>query len=168
MATNKSVANENNGMYNGRAAYSLPLGYSGLRAEFSAAHTNYGLGGIYAPLNAVGYANIYDSTLFYPLIRTREQSVDVSLNLAYKQLRDNQSAVGSTNPRGDEVATLGIQKGAYGSLLGKDLFTMMSGSVSYGTLTIQDPEPEAPEPGRCQYRGNFRKSERQPPREPDP
>ena len=74
-----------------------------------------------------------------PLISTREQSVDVSLNLAYKQLRDNQSAVGSTNPRGDEVATLGIQKGAYGSLLGQDLFTMMSGSVDYGTLTIQDP-----------------------------
>ena len=50
-----AMTTNNDGLHNGRAAYAVPLGYSGLRAEFAAARTTYSLGGIYAPLDATGH-----------------------------------------------------------------------------------------------------------------
>jgi len=150
-----AMTTNGNDLENGRAAYSLPLGYSGLRFELAAARTKYSLGGIYTPLSATGSANIYEGTLSYPLKRTRSESIDVSLNFAYKQLRDNLSAVQSTNPRGDSVVTLAVQRGTYGTLFGRDLFTTLTGSVAAGSIDIQDPTQKAMNQAGANTGGSF-------------
>ncbi len=41
------------------------------------------------------------------------------------------------------MATLAVQRGAYGSLFGHNLFTIMSASIGLGRLTIQDSSQSA-------------------------
>lgn len=126
-----------------RAAYGFPLSYSGLRGEVAASRTIYELGGIYTDLDAKGQADILEGTISYPLRRTGTDSVDLSLNIAYKKLRDDLNAVDSENPRDAAVATLSLQRGLYTSLLGRNLFLGMLGSVNLGTLKINDDTQKA-------------------------
>lgn len=126
-----------------RAAYGFPLSYSGLRGEVAVSRTIYELGGIYTDLDAKGQADILESTISYPLRRTGTDSMDLSLNIAWKKLRDDLNAVDSENPRDAAVATLALQRGLYTSLLGRNLFLGMSGSVNLGTLKINDDTQKA-------------------------
>ncbi len=128
----------NKGLVNGRVSYGFPLGYSGLRTEFAASRTTYSLGNIYSDLGATGSADVFEGTIAYPLRKSREETIDLSLNLAYKRLKDDMSAFHTDNLRYDSIATLALQRGAYGSLLGHDLYTNMTASVGGGRLNIPD------------------------------
>jgi hemolysin activation/secretion protein len=132
------TSDQNKGLLNLRLAYGLPLGYSGLRADFAASRTTYKLGGIYSDLDATGSADVLEGTFSYPLRRRSNESIDLSLNLAYKKLQDELSAVGTENPRHASVATLMLQRGAYGTLFGRSFFTQMTASIGLGRLTLQD------------------------------
>ena len=130
----------NKGLVNGRASYGLPVGYSGLRTEFAASRTTYTLGGVYSDLSATGSADVFEGTVAYPLVKTRSQTIDLSLNLAYKMLKDDISEFHTVNQRGDSIATIAVQRTAYGQLFGKNLYTNMTASVGVGRLTLQDED----------------------------
>ncbi|OPY68474.1 MAG: Heme/hemopexin transporter protein HuxB precursor [Syntrophorhabdaceae bacterium PtaU1.Bin034] len=131
------------GLQNLRIAYGFPLGYTGLRTELAASRTIYELGGIYSDLDAKGSADVVEGTFSYPLRKRSNESIDISLNLAYKKLQDELKAVDSENPRNASVATLSLQRAAYGSLFGKNLFTAMSLGVTLGDLDIRDDAQKA-------------------------
>jgi hemolysin activation/secretion protein len=65
------------GLKNAQTAYTLPLGYSGLKMNLQASVTKYRLQGIYASLDAYGEANVLDAGLSYPLIRSERHSLYV-------------------------------------------------------------------------------------------
>ena len=65
----------------------LPLSSDGLRLEVAAGRTTYKLGDQYADLDATGTANTVEATLSYPIKRTRDDSIYVSLNAANRHLR---------------------------------------------------------------------------------
>ncbi len=133
-------------LQNVRLSYGFPLfpfAYNGLRAEFAASRTTYELGGIYSDLDATGRADVVEGTISYPVKRSRDESIDLSLNVAYKNLHDDLDAVDLKNPRDATVATLTLQRGVYGSLFGRNLFTTMSGSVNLGDLNIKDESQKA-------------------------
>ncbi len=132
------TTNQNRGLENVRAAYAFPLAYNGLRAELAASRTTYSLGSTFSDLDATGSADVLEGTISYPVKRSRDVSIDLSLNLAYKKLKDDLSAFDVENPRHASVATLALQRSAYGSLFGHSLFTTMSAGVDIGRLTIQD------------------------------
>jgi hemolysin activation/secretion protein len=152
-----AMSTEDSGLQNFRASYGFPLAYNGLRTEFAASRTTYKLGGIYSDLDATGKADILEGTFSYPVKKTRDESIDLSLNLAYKKLRDEISSVGTENPRYATVATLALQRGAYGSLFGHNLFTMVSAGVNVGTLTINDEIQKALNDAGANTSGTFSK-----------
>lgn len=133
-----AMTSEDSGLENLRLSYGFPLAYNGLRAEFAVSRTTYELGGIYSDLDATGSADTLEGTISYPIKRTRDESIDLSLNLAYKELHDDLSAVDLENPRHASVATLNLQRGKYSSLFGHNLFTTISAGVNIGRLTIVD------------------------------
>jgi hemolysin activation/secretion protein len=152
-----AMTTEDSGLQNLRFSYGFPLSYNGLRTEFAASHTTYELGDVYSDLEAKGTADVLEGTISYPLKRTNNQSIDLSLNIAYKELHDDLNAVDSSNPRDEAVATLGIQRAAYGSLFGCNLFTTMSAGVSVGTLTIKDDDQKALNDAGANTSGTFSK-----------
>jgi hemolysin activation/secretion protein len=145
------------GLQNIRLAYGFPLAYSGLRAAFAASRTTYQLGGIYSDLDAKGSADILEGTLSYPIRKSRDETIDISLNLAYKELRDDLDAVDTTNPRDDAVATLSLQRTAFSTLFGRNFFTTMSAGLGLGTLSIRDDVQKALNDAGANTSGTFSK-----------
>lgn len=132
------VTTEATDLWNVRLAYGFPLAYNGLRGEIAASRTNYNLGGTYSDLNATGVADTIEGTVTYPVKKSRDESIDLSMNIAYKELKDDLLAGDSKNPRTAVVGTFAMQREAYGSLFGHNLFTTLSGGFSLGSLKIND------------------------------
>ena len=63
-----------------RTAYSVPLGYQGLRAGLHYSHLNYGLIGDFASLGATGVAKTSGLDLTYPLLRGALSNVNLMLS----------------------------------------------------------------------------------------
>jgi len=132
------MTSEYEGLQNIRASYGFPLAYNGLRAELAASRTQYELGGPYSALDATGSADIFEGTISYPVKRSRDDSIDLFLNLAYKDLEDDLEEVDSENPRNVAVATLTLQRTKYGTLFSRNFFAVVAGSVNLGSLDIED------------------------------
>ncbi len=130
-------------LWNLRLAYSVPLAVNGLRGELAASHTSYQLGGIYTGLDAIGTANVVEGTVSYPIKRSRNENYDLFVNMAYKNLKDDLRAVDSRNPREAVAGTLTLQREGYGSLFGRNLYTLVSGGFSLGSLKLNDDDQRA-------------------------
>jgi len=137
------MTTEETDLWNLRFAYSAPLAHNGMRAEIAASHTAYQLGGIYSGLDAIGTANIVEGTISYPIKKSRDESYDFFVNMAYKDLKDDLRAVDLRNPREAFVGTLTLQREAFGKLFGHSLHTIAAGGVSLGGLRINNKEQEA-------------------------
>ena len=112
-------------LHNVRVSYGLPLNYSGLRLTVAASRTRYALGGSYSALDATGSVSAVEGTIAYPLVRRHDSNIDLSLNIAHRDLHDNLNAVSVFNPRTADVgaATLPaheIRHGLRTSLLHDD------------------------------------------------
>ncbi|WP_454916867.1 ShlB/FhaC/HecB family hemolysin secretion/activation protein [Xanthobacter sediminis] len=124
---------------NGRVAYSLPLGYDGLRAEVAAFRTTYELGYDYADLDATGVADGLSVTLLYPFLRSREDSIWGSAVYTYKNLDDLAFDVSYAHRRINE-GTLGLNRDTSGAVLGLPLITSTSVSLTFGDVEFPDPQ----------------------------
>jgi len=131
------------GLVNGRLAYSLPVGASGLRAELAGSRTSYDLGGAYSDLDANGQAHTVEGMLSYPLLRSRSHNLNLSLGLAARRLRDHIAASDVLNPRKADVATLTLQDERWGGLLGHDGYADVNLGLSVGDLRLDDAAQKA-------------------------
>lgn len=73
---------------NAKIAYSAPLASNGLRGEISYSRTDYSLTKDYAYLNADGDSEIFDVGVSYPVIRTQNENMNISLKFANKNMND--------------------------------------------------------------------------------
>jgi hemolysin activation/secretion protein len=146
------------GLQNGRAAYSFPWSASGLRQEFSLSRTTYKLGDDFADLNATGTANVIDTTISYPLRRTRDDSIYLSMNLAGKRLEDDIAVVSSTVVKHAKVANVGVRRETYGSLFGFNSYASLSGSLTFGRLDFDDDLQKAMNQAGANTAGNYSKA----------
>ena len=91
----------------GRISATLPIGFNGLTASLSWTGMNYRLGGDFSSLNAKGKSSAFNGGLSYPLLRTRENSIWLSMNGEVIELQDE---AGGSPPldRDLKVATAGI------------------------------------------------------------
>lgn len=112
----------------GSLGYSLPLGVSGLRAQFGLARTRYQLAREFAALDATGTAQVATAGLSYPLIRSTRANLSLSAGLQHKRLRDRQGVAGLDDRKSSRAATLGFQFDRSDELAG--------GGVSYGALNL--------------------------------
>jgi len=108
LTTVRGLISEDTGLWYGRAAYQMPLTGGGLELGLAASHTYYSLGQRFSSLNADGDANIYSTSLQYPLIRSTRVNLDVQGALSYFDLEDKIGASNSANPRSIRAGTFGV------------------------------------------------------------
>lgn len=128
-------------MLNGRIAYSLPLGYDGLRFEVAAFRTTYALGDTYADLDATGVADGISATLLYPFLRSRADSIWGSAAYTYKNLNDETLGISYAHRRINE-GTLGLNRDTSGTLpwLNLPLVTSTAVAVTFGNVDFPQPD----------------------------
>lgn len=141
--TARGMVSDGTGLVNGGVAYSFPLTDNGLRAELAATATTYELGSVYANLDAKGDAYYFEASLSYPLLRSREESLYVSLGLAKKLLRDEVGVFGLAVSREAETGTASVRHEHWGSLFGMGVYSNVTGGFTYGNLDFDDAEQEA-------------------------
>lgn len=151
------MVSDGSGLLNGRLAYSLPLASNGLRGELAYGKTTYALGDIYSDLDATGYADTLETTFSYPLQRSRMQNLNLTLNLAGRQIRDELRSVRQVTEKRAEVATLGITHELYAKLFGLDAYSSISGSIAFGHLSIDDDAQRALNQAGANTVGDFSK-----------
>ena len=127
------MISENTDLMNGRVAYSVPIGYDGLRAEAAVYHTDYALGDQFESLNATGSVNGVSGSLFYPLLRTREDTIVVSAAYNYKRLNDLVLDI-STNDRTINEGTVSINRDKVGELFGLPLVASANLGLTIGNV----------------------------------
>jgi hemolysin activation/secretion protein len=150
------IVSDDTHLVNGRIAYSMPLGTSGLRGEIAAYRTTYTLGGIYRDLDTTGTADAISATLTYPLIRRRDDSLYISGNFTHKALNDNILGVSIAN-RNMDLGTAAITWDAVGALVGLPLVTNTTLSFTAGTVDFPDPAQKAANIAGVDTAGDFEK-----------
>lgn len=132
------------GLLNGRFAFSTPLGYDGLRGELAVERTAYELNKDYRDLDAVGYTDTLRGTLAYPVIRSQNQNLWLSLSGAYKHIKDEIKEFDYTTHKHAWAGTGAVQYERWTKIFGEyRLYTVAGVGLTYGHLRIGDPQERA-------------------------
>jgi hemolysin activation/secretion protein len=91
------MASNGRGTTVGRLGYETPIGATPWRVGLGFARVGYELGEQFESLNAVGSANVFDASLSYPFVRSREGNLVGRLALVNKGLVDEFSGDGFTD-----------------------------------------------------------------------
>ncbi len=91
---------------NGKLYYNFPLMANGLRGELSASKTTYSLAEEYDALDALGYSTTLEASLIYPILKTRLESLDVSLSYAHKNMKDEVKSTDTLTKKESDSANL--------------------------------------------------------------
>lgn len=92
---------------NGKVYYNFPLMDNGLRGELSASRTTYSLAEEYEALDALGHSTTLEASLSYPLIRTRLETLSLSLAYAHKKMRDEIESTDDVTKKDSDALSLG-------------------------------------------------------------
>lgn len=126
------------------AGYSLPLGGSGLRATMGYGLTSYRLTREFESLQASGTAQTSSLGLRYPLLRSRNVNVSVSLSGQHKRFYDEQRAVGARQSRASDSGVLAVS------------FDRRDGSgVTYGQVEVASGSFDGVRPDPARVNGRF-------------
>lgn len=90
-----SVAGNDQRTWQSALSYGAPLGTMGWRGQVGWSQSNYTLGKEFSELQAHGKADVFSTSLAYPLIRTETQNLRMQVGLQLKRLRDEQDATES-------------------------------------------------------------------------
>ncbi|NHZ37362.1 ShlB/FhaC/HecB family hemolysin secretion/activation protein [Massilia sp. CCM 8692] len=137
------MATRHGGLLNGRLGYSMLAASDGTRAELAVSRTTYELGDVYRALDATGTASGAELGLSKPLKRTRKDSIDAGLSLAYKDLKDEIGSVGTTVGKRLASLTASVTRRSEGALLGWYGQGQYSAGLTIGKLDFKDALAEA-------------------------
>ena len=118
---------------NGKVYYNFPLMANGLRGEISAAKTTYSLAEDYAALDALGHSTSLEALLSYPLIRTRLETLNLSLGLVHKEMEDEVRSTATLTKKESDALNVGANY-----LKNDTLFGFNSTLSTQVTLTMGD------------------------------
>src|SRR5262249_50299115 len=133
------LISDDSGLKNGRVAYSLPLGVSGVKTEIGVFRTTYALGGTFAGLDATGTADGVTATLAYALKRQGGQRHYLSGNFTDKVVNDNAFGI-SLNNRTIDLGTLALSRDTAGTVFGLPLTTNATLSYTEGHVDFPDAD----------------------------
>lgn len=142
---------------NGRIAYSAPLMSNGLRGEMSYSKTTYSLVEEYAALDAVGDSATLDATLTYPIIRTRLENLNVYLNIANKELKDEVKSLSNITKKNAKVVNVGLEYNKNYLAFGLDSQSIIKTGFTYGKLSFDDSAKELADKNGANTNGNYSK-----------
>ena len=139
-----------------RVGYSLPLGYSGLRANAYLGGMTYSIGEDQAAQQSTGKSDTWGLGLSYPLMRKRETNLNASLNYDNKALEEKTLGLVTRDRRAD-VTTLGLSGDHYDRMGGGGLTNFML-SYSNGQLNLDGVANDAAtDRATAQTQGNYQK-----------
>jgi len=142
---------------NGKVSYGFPLMDNGLRGELSASHTTYSLAEDYAALDAFGTSTTLEASLSYPLIRTREESLHVSLSYASKNMKDEVQSTSTITKKEADAATLGALYTKSCLLFGLQSTTTAMLNLTHGDLSFNDAADLALDQAGAKTNGDYTK-----------
>lgn len=145
---------ESAGLQNGRAAYSFPLGYDGLRLELAASRVTYKLGDIYRDLDATGTATTWGGTLSYPVIRTVDDTLTLSATAQTKRLQDQILEETIGNKR-SHMGVFQAENLTFGTLWGMKATTDAQAGLTIGKLEFPDSTEKAANIAGANTEGTF-------------
>ncbi|MDR3300259.1 MAG: hypothetical protein LBU43_09755 [Candidatus Accumulibacter sp.] len=151
---------EGGGLSNGAINYSFPLAANGLRLNLGYSHVAYKLGDDYRYLDADGWADTYEGTFSYPVIRSSAQNLYASLNLARKKMHDSYGEFREFEDYGlmrksSTLAKLGLRYELWNNLAGHPVFTQINGSFTHGKLSLHAGEQRDHDQAGAERRGAF-------------
>lgn len=115
-------------MWYGSAAYNLPLGMSGLRANIAYTHTYYELGRSFAAIDAHGTARVASGGLSYPLLRSQKANAVIGLAYQHKWLNDKIASTNTDDSKFSQSLPLSLSFDLRDTLGG--------GGVTYGGVSV--------------------------------
>lgn len=121
-------------MMQGRVAYNIPLGATGLNGSLSYTGLYYELGGDLTALQAKGRADTISAALSYPLMRSRNASIWTGIGLEYTAMTDEANSA-RTKERRIPVGNASLTGSFYDKLGGGGL-TSASLAVHSGNLDL--------------------------------
>lgn len=142
---------------NGKVAYSFPLMDNGLRGELSASHTTYSLAEDYAALDALGTSTTLEASLIYPIIRTRQENLNLSLSYAHKNMKDEVQSTSTLTKKEADVATLGATYTKNCILFGLESSTTATLNLTHGNLSFKDADALALDAAGANTDGDYTK-----------
>ncbi|MFA7092316.1 MAG: ShlB/FhaC/HecB family hemolysin secretion/activation protein [Arcobacteraceae bacterium] len=143
---------------NGRAAYSAPLMSNGLRGEVSYSQTTYSLVDQYESLDAKGDSKTLDATLTYPILRTRLENLNASLNIANKELKDEIQSSNDITKKNAKVLNLGLDYTKDYLAFGFDSQSSVNMGLTYGNLSFDDATKRADDIAGANTNGDYSKT----------
>ncbi|WOJ89960.1 ShlB/FhaC/HecB family hemolysin secretion/activation protein [Methylocapsa polymorpha] len=150
------IVSDTTQLVNGRAAYSFPLGYDGVRAEIAAFQTTYVLGGIYANTQGTGTADALSASVTYAMRRQRDDSIYLSGYYAHMMLNDKLLGVSFAN-RTIDLGTASLSRDTVGVIGGMPVTTSTVLSFTAGYLNFPDPSQLASNLAGVDTAGNYAK-----------
>lgn len=139
-----------------RLAYSVPLGYNGLRLGLNTSNMNYRV--ISAELlsaNVQGKSSTWGLNAQYPLLRSRSQNLYLSAGYDDKSFH-NQANQATTTQYGMRNLTMGVMGNAFDALGGGGA-NMASLTLTHGNLDLNGSPNQATDASTTQAQGMFSK-----------
>lgn len=146
-------------MFQGTAAYTTPLGSSGLNLSLSYTGMYYEIGGDLAYLNANGRADTLSTNISYPLLRSRNASICGGLGFEYLMMSDETNGA-VTRDRKIPVGNASLSGSLYDNLGGGGLssanITLTTGSVDLSGVAAADAADAAgPKTGGSFFQSSY-------------
>jgi hemolysin activation/secretion protein len=129
------LTSSGSGLTFGRIGYEAPLGYDGLRAGVAIARLDYALGKELDALNASGRADVFELSLTYPLLRSRQRNLFARLGFEHKDLNDRIGVVAQSSDKTIRSLGAGVVYDARDKL-GLGGYTSAALTAYYGNLKI--------------------------------
>lgn len=142
---------------NGKVYYNAPLMNNGLRGELSASRTTYSLADAYKSLDALGNATTLEASLIYPLIKTRYESLAISLGYAHKNMKDEVRSTDTITKKESDAATLTLAYMNSSLLFGYNSTTTATIILTQGNLSFNDTTSLAIDQAGAQTDGAYTK-----------
>ena len=148
------VLTTGSGLNYARASYQMQFGKA--RAGVAYSKLNYKLGREFAPLGAHGTAEVASIFGSYPLIRSRNNNLNVGLNYDAKKFQDKVDTTSSVTDKKAQVLTASLY-GDHRDTLGGGGFSAYSIALSTGNIDIQTPAALAADAATARSNGRFNK-----------
>lgn len=156
LSLNGLLSNGEN-LKNGRVAYSAPLMSNGLTGEISYSKTTYALVGQYESLDAKGNSETLDATFTYPIIRTRAENLNASLNIAKKNLKDEINSQNDTTEKDVKSAKIGLDYDKNYLAFGLVSTSKVNFNYTFGKLSFDDDAKRTSDESAANTNGNYSK-----------
>lgn len=150
------VSNGQN-LKNGKVAYSAPLASNGFLGEVSYSQTNYSLADSYKSLDAFGTSKTVEGKISYPIIKTKEENLNLSSSILTKKLKDEKNSTDDITQKESKSVKVGLDYDKNHVVFNKSSKSLANVYLTYGKLEFDNPEKQLDDERSVNTNGNYSK-----------